>query len=354
MGKLEKMKQENPDWFKSSSTNEGGASPQNIPLKLESYEDGCFCGMNLETKENVRVYLREIEQKNATNKRKRPELEDFSDPANTNIYAKPGEAVMLFESCYPDKEAGVFNARWGNKISNNPQETKVVIAHASLHFGSKRGDNGQDTEYLLLRTVHPEHCVEVGDMDSLNKALTKYLHPNAPGANPFVYIRITDDEGDTEIVEARAKKIDRDDGMGKMSAEAQDSVQEFLNSERSEIVKMLLEDPDVRIEVFPARVLFPGTATKENMLDLHDNAKRVLKEAFYIKKPNSNETQQEDDGEQSSQADTGQSPETGFAKCCIAIRAHADGTPFFTHVRPLRPFEAAVSIKDIANPNSGV
>ncbi len=189
--------------------------------------------------------------------------------------------------------------------------------------------------------------------------MAKLLTPTAPGSTPFVYIRITDDEGDVEVLSVLSKRVEREDGLGKKAADGEESADEFLESEKSELVKMLIEDPDVKIEVFPARALFPGTATKDKMLDAHPNAKKVLQESFYIKLNNKDavkgEEVEEGANEQEEANETQSSyPEIGFLKCCIAVRSHADGTPYFTHVKPLRPFDQAVSVKTIKNPNSGV
>ena len=109
-------------------------------MRLESYEgDKYFIGTNLETKEKMKIHLMDIEQKNATKQKRRPELADFREPSNKNLYAEPGKAIMLFESCYPDRnEPGVYVSRWASRISSDPKETQIVIADASLIFGKKK------------------------------------------------------------------------------------------------------------------------------------------------------------------------------------------------------------------------
>jgi hypothetical protein len=362
MGKLQKIKEESPNLFRTGSGGDSNyVPPSNIPLRLEGYEDDkYFVGTNLETKEKMKIHLMDIEQKNATKQKRRPELADFMEPSNKNLYAEPGKAIMLFENCYPDRnEEGVHVSRWVSRISSDPKEAQIVIADASLIFGkNKRGDS--EEEYILLRTVHPTKAVEVGDIDTLSNVMAKMLTPQAPGSTPFVYIRITDDEGDVEVLSVLSKRIEREDGLGKKAADGADSVEEFLESEKSEIVKMLIEDPDIKVEVFPARALFPGTATKDKMLDLHPNARKILQESFYIKSNDDvNDDSNESDGEMDKNSGNEGSKsynyqEIGFLKCCIAVRSHADGTPYFTHVRPLRPYDPALSIKTIKNPNSGV
>jgi hypothetical protein len=363
MGKLQQIKEENPNLFRSASSGDSNyVPPSNIPLRLESYEgDKYFIGTNLETKEKMKIHLMDIEQKNATKQKRRPELPDFREPSNKNLYAEPGKAIMLFESCYPDRnEEGVYVSRWASRISSDPKETQIVIADASLIYGKKKNNDAEE-EYILLRTIHPTKATEVGDIDTLRSVMAKLLTPTAPGSTPFVYIRITDDEGDVEVLSVLSKRVEREDGLGKKAADGEESADEFLESEKSELVKMLIEDPDVKIEVFPARALFPGTATKDKMLDAHPNAKKVLQESFYIKLNNKDVEEGgegeegEEMGEQSESSETqGNYPEIGFLKCCIAVRSHADGTPYFTHVKPLRPFDQAVSVKTIKNPNSGV
>jgi len=335
MGKLQQIKEENPNLFRSASSGDSNyVPPSNIPLRLESYEgDKYFIGTNLETKEKMKIHLMDIEQKNATKQKRRPELPDFREPSNKNLYAEPGKAIMLFESCYPDRnEPEVYVSRWASRISSDPKETQIVIADASLVYGKKKNNDAEE-EYILLRTIHPTKATEVGDIDTLRSVMAKLLTPTAPGSTPFVYIRITDDEGDVEVLSVLSKR-------------------------QSELVKMLIEDPDVKIEVFPARALFPGTATKDKMLDAHPNAKKVLQESFYIKL-NNKDTEGSEEGEEMGEQNEsneaqGNYPEIGFLKCCIAVRSHADGTPYFTHVKPLRPFDQAVSVKTIKNPNSGV
>lgn len=347
MGKLQKIKDENPELFQKNINSENnGAVVQNIPLKLEEYEDKYFVGINLETKERIKIYLRDIEQKNISKQKKRKEIDDFQNQNDNKLYAEPGVSTLLFEGCYPDnKEPGVYSARWCNRISRNPQETRVMIVNCSLVFFKRKNEDG-DEENILVRTIHPEKMKEVGNLETLEEDMSTMLSPVTPGSNPFVYIRITDDEGDVEIIPVQPKRVEREDGLGKTPAEGGESVEMFLNSEKSELVKIFIEDPEVKIELIPARVIFPGTATKENMLDAHPNAKKILKEAFYIKANKSNEDEQ-DKEDSSGEKSKNTYPELGFLKCCLAIRSHADGTPYFTHVRPIRPFEAATSVKDI-------
>lgn len=358
MGKLQQIKEDNPNLFRSNSGNDNNyVPPSNIPLRLEEYEgDEYFVGTNLETKEKMKIHLMDIEQKNATKQKRRPELADFREPSNKNLYAEPGKAIMLFESCYPDRnEPGVYVSRWASRISSDPKETQIVIADASLIFGKKKNGDA-DEEYILLRTVHPTKSSEVGDIDTLRNVMAKMLTPQAPGSTPFVYIRITDDEGDVEVLSVLSKRVEREDGLGKKAADGEESADEFLESEKSELIKMLIEDPDVKIEVFPARALFPGTATKDKMLDSHPNARKILQESFYIKSKNEGEEGEEEPEAEQTGSDKSQMnyQEIGFLKCCIAVRSHADGTPYFTHVKPLRPYDPAISIKAIKNPNSGV
>lgn len=312
---------------------------ENIPVKLLEFidNDTGIQGIRLDTKEEVKVYLRDIDSKDqapAQGAKKRPEFADFVKGKNK---VEPGKAVFVIESSYKDKnDPNVYHGRWIKLVSKDPEETKVSIVMASLLFFQK-----ENNETIFSKTVFPQLTKVVHDESELRAALVANLVPKAPGSNPFSVIKLIDNTtSEVETVEVYSVKVDREDDIpGKKTGDAELSYENFINkSPHSKLVLEFMNDPEITIEVLPGAIIYPGNMTKEQIVKSHPNSKKILKSSYYVKKAQPTE---EEAGEDSGV------PEIGYIKCVLATRSHADGTPYFTFIKPILNYANATSIKDI-------
>ncbi len=335
MSIFEKYKEEHPDLNVTKQKGDGSTqSAINIPVKCTSYDGDILVGINIDTKEEVRIRLKEIEQ-NPSSKYKRIEIKNFADPKSKH-YAEPGKAVFMAENCYPDKDGG-YNSRWLKVISADPQQTAVHTMNASLVvIKKKEKDSEHVNEIIFARTVFPEKATVVENTSDLENVLSSVLNPKHIGSNPFCYVRIKDNSsGAVEYVEVIPLRVEREDGNGKKCVEGSVSAKSFIGSTESQMIRDLLNDsPDlVTVDVIPASVIYPGTSTKEKMIQNHPNAKKILEESFYIKSSETDEANAR--------------PETGYLKCVLATRKHADGTSYFTFIKPIHNFIEPTSVKQL-------
>lgn len=319
MGKLSQFKEENPEIFEKKESSQGSSIPENIAVKITAYEESHFVGLRLDNKEEVKVFLRPIEQ-NEKSRHKRLELEDFADPSHKRHV--PIGGVILFENSYKQSE-GLYNARWASCLSRDPKETMVKVLLCSLIYGKKNSTDGSVLEWILVKTVFPEKKTFVSTLQEFETVITNELHPMSAGSNPFVIVKITDGE-DSEAIEIYPQRVDSE--YGKKPADGKVSADAFLNSDKSKMVKELLGEEGVNVEIIPARVVYPGASTKEKMLDAHANARKILEESFYIK------------DEEGNIIKNGILPEIGYLNCSLATRRHADGSMYVTHIKPLVSF----------------
>lgn len=330
MGILSKYKEEHPELAKSAPKGDSKES-FNLPVKCMGYEGEFLLGLRLDTQEEVKIRLRPIEQ-NPNSRFKRIEITEFANPKSKH-YATPGQNIFVAETCYHEKD-NVFNSRWIKTISEDPMKTAVHIFNAS-YISIKKNDGNNENEIIFLRVVYPDKAKIVNSVDELESTLAGFLNPRTEGSNPFAYIRITDTtDNEVEVIDVLPKRVEREN-MGKRCVEGSISASEFINSDDSRMVRDLLENESevINVEVIPAAVIYPGSATKENMVNSHPNAKKVLEESFLIKA----KTGEEENS----------TPQQGYLKCILATRKHADGTSYFTFVKPIHLFKEPMSVKDI-------
>lgn len=327
-------KEQHPELAKAEKT-EGTSTPAlNLPVKCSGYEGDVLVGIRLDTEEEVRIKLKTIEQ-NPNSKFKRIEIKEFADPKNKKHHAAPGKAVFVAENCYLDKD-GTYSSRWLKVISADPQQTAVHVMNASLLFIKKKDKDDNINEIIFAKTAFPERAKIVNSVEELSNALSGMLNPKHIGSNPICYVRIKDTvSGEVEFIEVSPLRTEREDGNGKKCVEGSVSAEKFISSTESQMIRDLLENSSdqVSVDVIPAAILYPGSSTKENMVGAHPNAKKILEESFYIKN--------------SEEDTTGARPEIGYLKCIIATRKHADGTSYFTFIKPVQQFLKPTSVKSI-------
>lgn len=336
MSIFSQYKEQHPELNAGKTQKTDGASTAalNLPIKCLAYDGDILVGTRLDTQEEIRIRLRDIDQ-NPTSKYKRIEIKVFAD-SKSKHHAVPGKAVFVAENCYHE-DGNNYSSRWLKVISADPQQTAVHVMNSSLVFIKKK-DKDSDTinEFIFARTVYPEKAKVVENLEELENALSSMLNPKHIGSNPFCYVRIKDkDSGEVEFVEVLPLRTEREDGNGKKCVEGAKSAKNFLEASESQMIRDLLSTSSdkVIVDVIPAAVIYPGSSTKENMVNSHPNAKKILEESFFIKS--------------SEEEETGSRPEIGYLKCIIATRKHADGTSYFTFMKPVQQFLKPTSVKNI-------
>lgn len=310
--------------------NAGTSQSFNLPVKVTGYEGDTLVGLRLDTEgqEEVRVQLRDIKE-NAGSKYKRPEIVDFSNPKSKR-YAEPEKTTIVAESAYPDKN-GVFQARWVKVVSSNPEVSTVKTYTGSfLIYQRKKGDEVEEIAFVKL--IYADKAKIVADEDELKKILARNLNPKTPGSNPLSFIRITDkSDNETAVIEIKPIREKDKDGHNRV-VNGEDSVKAFMNSDASAIVRKVLEtnDENIKIEVIAGTVIFPGSATREQISGLDEKVKKALQEAYYVEKTEESNINQ-----------------SGFLPTVLALRKYEDGSPFYTYCRPLMNYEKAKLVDNL-------
>lgn len=310
--------------------NAGTSQSFNLPVKVTGYEGDTLVGLRLDTEgqEEVRVQLRDIKE-NAGSKYKRPEIVDFSNPKSKR-YAEPEKTTIVAESAYPDKN-GVFQARWVKVVSSNPEVSTVKTYTGSfLIYQRKKGDEVEEIAFVKL--IYSDKAKVVADEEELKKILARNLNPKTPGSNPLSFIRITDkSDNETVVIEIKPIREKDKDGHNRVVS-GEESVKAFMNSDASAIVRKVLEtnDENIKIEVIAGTVIFPGSATREQIAGLDEKVKKALQEAYYVEKTEESNINQ-----------------SGFLPTVLALRKYEDGSPFYTYCRPLMNYEKAKLVDNL-------
>ena len=346
MGKLSDYKSQNPSVFKSQSTQSSPSSSQetlNLPIKITGYEingspeTNFILGKRIDTKEDVRVKLSDIEQ-DSSRKFKRVEVSEFADPKNRKRHVSVG-CPMVFEGSKQNPD-GSFSSRWAVVLDRDPNGTNVMVMNSSLVHGEKKTDNGKQ-EWFKIQALIPIQPKEVSTKEEFESLLANHLTPKFNGSNPQSFIRITDDEGDIHVIEVRPLRVDVTEDnktFKRVTANGEDSVREFekTNPEQYKMVIDFTEQSDIKVELIQNAILYPGAATKENMEGMNERSKQILIESYYTKEKELLE------GEEKPRF-----PSVGYIPSVLATRMYPDGTPYLTYIRPLKFFDEALLIDNI-------
>jgi len=310
MGIINDFKESNPNL---SGSKDGSPSTINIAVKVESCEDKKFItGLRLDTNQQIKVYLRDVEQKG-----------NFSRPDIPELYKKCNETgVLKFEGCYID-ENGYYAARWGKVLVDDPSKTNVLVALAYVNYAKKANSND---EYVQIVTAHPNLTQNAGTLEDLNNILTKFLEAKTKGSNPFVYIKIDDGE-DIEVQRVYPKMVP--DGDYKKKASGAESAREFLESNYSELVKRAIQENSVKVEVIPARIVYPGNKYKDILLR-EGFTRNILSTVYNANKDDANQPE-----------------ELGFMNTILTLRKHEDETPYIIDIAPISQQDDPILPKDL-------
>lgn len=371
MGKLDSYKQANPEAFVEKKANDKKTQDQqdkkpvfNLLLKVTEYEIGgglndldlnFVKGIRVDTGEEVKVKLYEIEQKNPSYRR--PEIFEFADKRNKKRHVSP-ENFMVCELAR-DEGNGIFSSRWAVPLDRDPRGTRAFVMLASLTYsvfeGEKDGTKFKN-ESFKIKTLINRPAKEIVTVEDFEAQVSDLLTPRKLGSRPEVIVRITDDEGEKEIItimpETHEVENEYNEKFKRVVPEGAQSVEFFKKeqSDRYNLIVAMIEDEEVKVEVIGASVLYPGKATKEKLLEKHEVSKKHLVESFYVKKPvdSVQPAQPNQEAEEKKEEEAPfEYPEIGYHFCVIGTRTYDDGTPYLTYIKPLHEYSAAESIKDI-------
>jgi hypothetical protein len=363
MGKLDAYKKENPDAFSSRTQQKAGERPTvyNMLIKITDYEIGgdpdnnYVVGKRMDNGEIIKTRLIPIEQKG---KYKRVEIADFYNVKHKRHVAAGN--YMVLEQARQESE-GVFTARWAATLDRDPQNTKAFVMLASLEHRVRKDNDGDENEFFKIRMLYPVQPVTVTNSEEFQTAVEAALKKKAPGSNPECIVRITDDTGEKEIINIYPKREEVEEDGSKFRRVVDDTAESFEyfkadQPARYEMIMAFLGDPDLKIEIISATVLYPGSATKEKLETQHESTKKRLVESFYVKKgeavqpaqpPASPDEAPESTGEAEAPQQRQGFPEVGYHFCVVGTRSYADGTPYLTYIKPFHEYNEATSIKDI-------
>lgn len=314
--------------------NTGESLTYNLPVRITGYEEDTLIGIRLDNDKNeeVRVQLREIKTK-ANSKYSRPVIKDFSNPKHKR-YAEPEKTTIVAESAYIDKN-GVFQARWIKAVSSNPDISTVRVYTGSfLIYERKKGEETE--EIAFVKVIVADKAKEATNEEELRKLLARNLRPKTPGSNPLSFVRITDKaDGEKVVIEIKPVREKDKDGHNRV-VDGEKSVKAFMESDASIMLIKVLEsnDENIKIEVIAGTVIFPGSATREQMTGLDPELKKQLQEAYYIKS--------ESEGGNGNVVN-----QSGFLPTVIALRKYEDESPFYTYCRPLINRDKAKLVEEL-------
>lgn len=312
----------------------GASKTFNLPVKVTGYEGETLIGIDLNTNTEVKVELRDLKNANENSKYPRPKISDFANKKHKR-YAEPEKTIVVAESAYLDKN-GVYQARWIKVVSADQDVSKVKIFMGSyLMYQRKKGDETEEITFVKL--IYPEHAKVATSLNEVSLLLAKYLRPKTPGSNPLCFIRVKDAD-DTVVMEVKPLREKDEDGHNRVvSGEA--SAKKFLEGDESLILRKVFEsESEMKVEVIPGTVIFPGSATRDQIAKMKDDLKKALQEAYYVKAEANSE------GENSL-------PQSGFLPTVLAMREYEDHSPFFTYCRQLVNYEDAKLVDDLKTAN---
>jgi hypothetical protein len=293
----------------------------NIPLKVTGYEDDMFVGIRMDTKEEVKVKMRDVEQKGDFT---RPSIADFSTKKGKR-YAPTGESILMLESSYQEED-GIWNTRWANTLSIPKRPDKVVVLNANVKIVDKA-----DYSYVEVSTLKAR--VRIQSHEELREALKKAFTATAPRARGFALIKVMETDGSTFIFNAFPNLVELEDEDGdkyKAMDTPENSLQKFEEDpKKSKIVFDLMNNPEIEFEIFIGARLYLGADTNKKVVENSYVSEAFKKE--YMVEP-------KEDGER---------PRAGFKKTIMAIRARDDGSFFITAIKQLVNNQASVPIEEL-------
>ena len=307
------------------NNNSGGNSDRqsiNLPVKITGYEDDkYFLGQRIDTKEMVKIKLREDVA--GTGKNARPEVTDFQD-RRSKRYAAPNDSILLFDNAYIGED-GVWVARWANALhKKRKMEAKVLILPATVRFVDEQ-------KYIQVRVIKSRKWINT--IEDLEYSLTKALQPKGAGSRPFAHIRLKSSEGEARIYTVSPKMIETtiNEQQMKIPTSGEESYQNFLEQEKNKLIIECCSLPEITVEVLTGASLYLGGDTRDRFFS-NDYLRKMLEPSYLIDKAGNKEISN-----------------YGYQKTVIAVREIEDvnGLMFVSDVKPLVNNTQPVSILDL-------
>ena len=306
------------------SSGENKGTTYNMPVKITGYEnDTYFLGERIDTKEMVKIKLRDVPKKGEN---ARPEVTDFQD-RRSKRYAPPNDSILLFDNCYQEED-GTWNSRWANTLhKKRKMEAKVLVLPSTVRFV----DDGNN-RYVQVRTLKSHHWINTPE--DFQYALTKALQPVSAGSRPFAYIRLTSNEGEKRLYTASPvmQEVSMEGQTIRIPADGEVSYQNFAQQDRNKLIYDCINMPEVTVEVITGSSLYFGGDTRDRLLST-PYLREMIEPAYFIDKNAEN---------------LREISNYGYKKTVIAVRQieEANGLLFVSDAKPLENNTPAVSIYD--------
>ncbi len=169
--------------------------------------DSRIIGKNIENDEPVRVFLRDIEQKQDT-EHARPEIVNLEKKIELG-------GIIRADGAFFDNNKDAFSARWIKKLTAGPDQGMVYIGSARVSPVLERKDgSGKKFQTVELLDDRAEVVTKKSELDT---ALTAALDSKVPG-NPIAMLRIAnEDRSDVASFIIDAKNAGKDAGYARLT-----------------------------------------------------------------------------------------------------------------------------------------
>lgn len=302
-GLIEEYKKENNIVENNNSNN--NQKTLNMPIRITGYEDQFFVGTRLDTKELVKVKLRDVPD-NPNSKFTRPTIKEFSTK-NEKRFCKINESIISFDNTYKEED-GTYNSRWANTLSNQKRKSDVFIVNANVSITDNGSFKGVSIKIL-------KKCEIVNSVESLEKSLMNCFVPKTFKARNFAVIRLTDNSGSCETVIVYPKLIETivDEDKVNVMDTPEESLKNFYEkNNKASMVKDLVVNPNISTEIIHGATLYTGGDTTTKIVDDNRNVS-FLNENYFV---------------------DSDKKVLGYKKTVIALRSRSDGSLFAVYVKP--------------------
>tara|TARA_B100000700_G_scaffold267699_1_gene307830 strand:+ start:97482 stop:98450 length:969 start_codon:yes stop_codon:yes gene_type:complete len=317
---LNQFKNENKNIFEKKNTQ---SSTYNLPIKVTDYQGNLIVGTRIDTKEEVKVMLRE--DVTATDGNEKPTVENFSNPQDFDFYLEPNNpnSIIVFDSAYFDNKDQVWKARWPNIASKPTKKANVLVLNSTLNIVNYEGN-----KFIAANII--KRKLLVNNIEDLKNNIIKALTPNAPRVTPSAIIRLKDDTNESLTIEIYARKDDN-----KNFITPQNYIEDiFNNDERLKKISELITQPQITTEVLMASSMNIGGKTNQ----------KLLKSNFFINMVENEYQEKEEKIEDGVEKST---IHKLYKPTVLVVRTREDGSPFIISAKPLLNRETGKRIEDI-------
>lgn len=312
-GAIQNFLNENKITTEKTNNNQGMI---NIAVRITSYEGKFFVGHRLDTKEEIKIILRDVQQKNASNQR--VEIEEYSNPKNYKRYVEPNhkDSILLFDGCYQEKD-GTWSSRWANMLSKPSKPATVLVKDASINIIKK-----SDNEFVSV-SILKENKV-INNVDDFYSSLILGLTAKTPKARPSVTFRFKDDQGGV-FSKTFYSKVDENKVVLDPNLYVNN---EIWNKEEVQNLISLLNNPTVKTDCFFMTGFLLGADTNTRVIN-NTFEKELIKKDYMLF----------EEGKPY--------PKQLFKKTIIAMRQREDQSFFIISAKPIEAGKQGLDIENI-------